>query len=147
MVSDYLKKADVWTILDLICAEFTSDPRSTQCFDRGIVERAIELSRDHGIEGPCGISLKPSDCPHADFQASVSVHRFLDTGKFMADVLVRCARCGEPFRFVGVPSGLDFERPMCSIDGLELRAPIEPQIEAKLHAAASFHVPKAPERH
>lgn len=43
-ISDYLANADAWTILDLVAAEFKSDPMSTQCFDLRIVKRAIELA-------------------------------------------------------------------------------------------------------
>lgn len=46
-MSDYLKTADVWTVLDLIVAEFTSDPMSVQCFDLRLVARAKELNREH----------------------------------------------------------------------------------------------------
>jgi len=42
-MSDYLQTADVWTLLDLIVAEWTSDPTSVQCFDLRIVERAKVL--------------------------------------------------------------------------------------------------------
>lgn len=34
---------EAWRILDLIVAEFKSDPMSVQCFDDRIVERAINL--------------------------------------------------------------------------------------------------------
>lgn len=44
---DYLETADVWTVLDLIAAEFTSDPMSTQCFDLRLVRRTIQLNEDH----------------------------------------------------------------------------------------------------
>lgn len=61
---DYLKTADVWTVLDLIVAEFTSDPTSVACFDRRLVARALELNREHqreerkrqleaALEAPC----------------------------------------------------------------------------------------------
>lgn len=33
----------VWHLMDLICAEFASDPLSRACFDERIVEEAIEL--------------------------------------------------------------------------------------------------------
>jgi hypothetical protein len=45
-MSDYIATADVWTVLDLIVAEFKSDPTSTQCFDQRLVDRAIELVRE-----------------------------------------------------------------------------------------------------
>jgi len=46
-MSEYLATADVWTILNLIVAEFQSDPMSVQCFDLRIVRRAIELNAEH----------------------------------------------------------------------------------------------------
>jgi hypothetical protein len=46
-MAEYLKTADVWTVLDLIVAEFESDPMSVQCFDLRLVERAKELNRAH----------------------------------------------------------------------------------------------------
>ena len=47
MPDSYLETADVWTVLDLIVAEFESDPMSVQCFDQRLVDRAIRLNRDH----------------------------------------------------------------------------------------------------
>lgn len=47
-LTDYLKTADVWAVLDLIVAEFTSDPTSVQCFDLRLVARATELIKEHG---------------------------------------------------------------------------------------------------
>lgn len=46
-MSEYFDTADVWTVLDLIVAEFESDPMSVQCFDLRLVKRAIELNRAH----------------------------------------------------------------------------------------------------
>src|SRR5574341_1751419 len=45
-MSEYLKSADVWTILDLIVTEFTTDPNSVACFDLRIVDRAKQLVRE-----------------------------------------------------------------------------------------------------
>lgn len=53
---DYLKTADVWTVLDLIVAEFASGPMSVQCFDLRLVERAKELNRTRP-PSPDGIAL------------------------------------------------------------------------------------------
>lgn len=88
----------------------------------------------------------PKDCAHEDFAANVAVARLLDTGKFVAEVTVHCTQCGEPFRFVGVPAGLRFDAPTVSIDGTTLNAPIEPELEKKLHDAASFQMPRIPTR-
>lgn len=46
MADEYLARADVWTVLDLIVAEFTSDAHSVQCFDRRLVDRAIALNKE-----------------------------------------------------------------------------------------------------
>ncbi len=70
-------------------------------------------------------------CPHADFAAEVEVNRLTSveggpvTG-FWADIRVRCADCGEPFRWIGVPVGAMADRPACSVDETELRAPLRP---------------------
>lgn len=41
---EYLDTVDVWIVLDLIVAEFKSDPQSVQCFDARLVKRAIQLN-------------------------------------------------------------------------------------------------------
>jgi hypothetical protein len=66
------------------------------------------------------------DCKHEDFEASVAVNRLKDSGTFSADVTIKCRQCGLPFSFIGPEMGLSPERPMISVDGTELRAPIEP---------------------
>jgi hypothetical protein len=45
MADEYLNTADVWTVLDLIVAEWQSDPTSVACFDGRLIDRAIELNR------------------------------------------------------------------------------------------------------
>lgn len=90
---------------------------------------------------------KPSECGHSSFSAAVDVNRLEDSGKFIADVRVKCDECDEPFRFLGVDAGISFSRPACSIDGLELHAPIEPELEARLLGRASFEVPTLPRKH
>ena len=87
------------------------------------------------------------DCCHEQFRADVKVARLEDSGKFMAEIQVRCVQCDEPFRFVGLRAGVSFERPMVSIDELELHAPIEPEGEKRLQASASFQMPTIPVRH
>lgn len=87
-------------------------------------------------------------CPHMNFQAFVTVNRLEDSGQFSADIRIKCQECNEPFRFIGVPAGSSYERPMVSIDGLEMRAPIEPEIVKLIATKATFQVPpkKAVER-
>jgi hypothetical protein len=52
VTGDYLETADVWTVLDLIVAEFRSDPMSVQCFDLRLVRRAIALVEEHERSTP-----------------------------------------------------------------------------------------------
>lgn len=69
------------------------------------------------------------DCEHASFEATVEVNRLLNDGEvvaFSADVRVSCADCDEPFVWSGLPVGLSPLRPMVSMDGRELRAPLRP---------------------
>jgi hypothetical protein len=80
-------------------------------------------------------------CAHQNFHANVAVNRLVDTGRFLADITIKCAECGEPFRFIGVEAGVAFTRPACSIDELELRAPIEPEGVPRLQTSASFEMP------
>lgn len=70
-------------------------------------------------------------CPHENFKAGVFVKRLTDHGDgpvvgYTADVRVQCADCGEPFRWIGCPAGVDPRRPAVSIDETELRAPLRP---------------------
>jgi hypothetical protein len=71
----------------------------------------------------------------------VAVNRFEDTGRFAADITIRCVVCDEPFRFMGVPGGISWEHPAASVDGLELRCPIEPEGEKRLYVKSTFQMP------
>lgn len=76
-------------------------------------------------------------CYHPDFAAVVDVQRPGEGDDdnptpgmprhFIAEVQIKCAACGERFRFAGVPAGLSFTAPATSVDGYELRAPIVPE--------------------
>lgn len=87
---------------------------------------------------------EPERCAHEDFAASVTVNRLTDTGCFTADIRIKCSGCGKPFRSIGLQPGSDYERPTCSIDGLELRAPIEPEDEPRLFSGGYFRMPPPP---
>lgn len=72
-------------------------------------------------------------CPHQDFEATVTVSRIgtEETADgtpraYVADIRVKCAHCGEPFRWTGVNAGLSFAHPMVSVDETELHAPLRP---------------------
>lgn len=71
-------------------------------------------------------------CPHEDFTAFVEVGRLTASegdpvpSAYSAEIRVECARCGEPFRWIGVQAGMSGGRPMCTPDETVLRAPLRP---------------------
>jgi hypothetical protein len=87
-----------------------------------------------------------ADCLHEKFSASVAVGRLSEaeggpiTG-FSASVNVKCDGCGLPFRFIGLEAGNHHAEPRVSIDGTELRAPIEPASHEKFSPRASYTMP------
>lgn len=81
-------------------------------------------------------------CPHEQFAAQVNVQRFEDTGKFLAEITVTCSQCHLGMRFIGVRAGLGWSEPTCSIEGLTLNAPMEPEAIRVLHAGASYEMPE-----
>lgn len=70
-------------------------------------------------------------CEHMSFHVQANVYRLSDveggpiTG-FTTGIEVKCADCGLPFRFKGIPFGSHPAEPRLRVDGEELRAPIEP---------------------
>lgn len=66
-------------------------------------------------------------CQHTKFTASVTVNRLEDTGRFTADVRISCEECGLPFRFIGLPAGLDLNGASVSVDATEARLAIAPK--------------------
>lgn len=83
------------------------------------------------------VSPTTSSCEHLNFAASVEVARItkVDGGpavEFMADITVHCAECHLPFRWRGLPMGMSYDKPMVSIDGYELRAPLEPDVSESI---------------
>jgi hypothetical protein len=61
-----------------------------------------------------------------NFAADVDVNRLEDSGRFSADVRIRCADCGKRMRFIGLPMGLDLNGAAVSADGTEARLAIHP---------------------
>lgn len=71
------------------------------------------------------------NCDHPSFRVKVDVNRITQTeggkpAQYEADISVQCDVCEMPFRFLCPQVGLAHDRPMRSVDGLELRAPIYP---------------------
>lgn len=71
-------------------------------------------------------------CEHKNFKTTARIGRITENEEsdkvlyYHADVEIHCADCMKPFRFVGLPGGFNPKRPTVSVDGLELRVPIEP---------------------
>ena len=86
------------------------------------------------------------DCLHESFEAQVNIGRLSEveggpiTG-YKADITCKCVQCGVKMRFLGVPAGSDPDAPRVSIDGCELRAPMEPALHDKFQAIASYRMP------
>ncbi len=71
-------------------------------------------------------------CPHEHFAASVDVGRITASDDdptviaYETSISIECAHCAEKFRWTGLQAGVARDRPMCSPDEFELRAPIRP---------------------
>jgi hypothetical protein len=65
-------------------------------------------------------------CEHMNFRANVTVNRMPDVRRFNADVKINCADCGLPFRFIGLPCGVDLNGAAVSVGGTEARLCIAP---------------------
>lgn len=68
-------------------------------------------------------------CEHRNFEATVEVNRLEGSGRFNADVRITCTECGTPFRFIGLPAGVDLNGAAVSVDGTEARLAIAPKGE------------------
>lgn len=71
-------------------------------------------------------------CEHMNFAAEVDVNRLPDkeggpVKRYCADVRIKCAECGQQFRFIGLPAGLDLNGAAVSIDACEARLAIAPK--------------------
>lgn len=70
-----------------------------------------------------------ADCAHMNFDANVAVARLEDSGRFNAEIRIKCVDCQKPFRFLGLKVGLDTAGAMMSPDGQEARIAIAPADE------------------
>jgi len=72
-------------------------------------------------------------CPHHNFASEVGVTCYTDCHYFMADIKIRCADCGLPFQFLGLPTtmirGRDKDGATVMIDGCEASIAIAPMGE------------------
>jgi hypothetical protein len=70
------------------------------------------------------LTKDPANCRHEKFLANVVVNRLEDSGRFNADITIKCEQCGVPFRFLGLPAGVDLDGAAVSADGTEMRVAI-----------------------
>ena len=67
--------------------------------------------------------LSPEECPHYEFDAKVDVGKLSDISTLIVDLKIVCRECGSRVSFIGLPDGVNFESPTCSVFGLEARLP------------------------
>lgn len=78
--------------------------------------------------------MSAAACQHLDFDAHVNVTRItkVEGGpveRYQADVRIHCTACKTPFRFLGLPAGLDLLGAAVSVDGEEARLSLAPRGE------------------
>lgn len=74
--------------------------------------------------------------------ANVRIDYLEDTGRYMCEVKLKCVDCGQPFRFMGLPLGLNMNGAAMGVDGLEARLAIMPadRIPHPLQGVTGFGV-------
>ena len=68
-----------------------------------------------------------SECKHEKFEVGANVNRIEDLKRFQLEINVKCQDCKTPFRFLGLPNGIDFTGAARSPDGTEGRFAILPK--------------------
>jgi len=74
--------------------------------------------------------------------ANVRIDYLEDTGRYMCEVSLKCEDCGQPFRFLGLPLGLNMNGAAMNVDGLAARLAIMPadRIPHPLQGVTGFGV-------
>jgi hypothetical protein len=85
-------------------------------------------------------------CEHQAFQCNAAVGRLSELPggpitSYTVEITVHCTECGLPFRFIGLPAGNHYAEPRVSMDGTQLRAPLEPAEHQKFQLQASYAFP------
>lgn len=66
-------------------------------------------------------------CEHQNFATDVQIARMENTGRFVAEIRIKCVDCGVPMQFMGLEPGFNFDGATVSLDGLEMNIGIHPQ--------------------
>lgn len=88
-------------------------------------------------------SVSSEQCLHNKGHCvEVEVAYLEDTARYSAGIKIRCSDCGQPFRFQGLPLGLNLNGAAMSVDGLEARLAIMPadRIPHPLQGVTGFGV-------
>lgn len=113
------------------------------------VEYQVTVSRKEEFKPP----LDPSTCVHVNFGVRADIGRLKDNDNqpddapvknYVAEITVVCTDCLKPFRFIGLPCGVDLEGAAVSVDGREARLRILPydQVLTPLEGLTGFTVRK-----
>ena len=103
MTDDHMQTADVWAVLDLIVAEWTSDPRSVECFDSRLRARAAVLVDAHKQRREAEPDLpfvEMSEAVQAYLKAKGWLVLSMTAPAVEQDVAALAPRRGNAFRFV-----------------------------------------------
>jgi hypothetical protein len=65
-------------------------------------------------------------CEHKKQQVNVEICYLADIRRYATTVRVVCETCGQPFRFLGLPLGLNLNGAAMSFDGYEARLTMLP---------------------
>ena len=86
-------------------------------------------------------------CEHKNFGTDVSIFRLDGTDRFNAEIRITCNDCHEPFKFIGVPMGLNLSGPpTMSPDQIELRVSIAPLDEEDKKRVVAMNPIKGPKQ-
>ncbi len=70
-------------------------------------------------------------CEHKEFIGNFNIARLEDSKGFMAEMTVKCAECDEPFKFLGLPLGLNMHGAAVDPTLTEARIAIAPLSESE----------------
>lgn len=68
-------------------------------------------------------------CEHLNFRSDCKIARLEDSGGFMAEIVISCLECFEPFKFLGLPMGLNLQGATTDPTQTELNIAIAPLSE------------------
>jgi len=104
-------------------------------------------SRKDGCEKKCKKFAAPG-CKHEDQEMNSECTFLEDTEYWMVEIKIKCKKCGIAFKFMGLPAGLDYEKPTINVLGTTIHLPVHPVGEEPpplpLNGPKGFSVKKRP---